>query len=129
MGLGYSFVEVDLPQLGMETRNFVFARPIDSENTSLTIALSIKNIDHPEKIHPVLKLIPKKLLRSIILSATFKGYMNDVKQDFFVWENKKYVTRPSLAKGDGPIGLYRKYVQQFYYPDLVEEYNAHQRPN
>jgi hypothetical protein len=28
--------------------------------------------------------------------------------------HKRYVDRPALASGDGPVGLYRKWVKQFY---------------
>jgi hypothetical protein len=31
-----------------------------------------------------------------------------------IWAHKRYVDRPALAAGDGPIGFYRKWTQQFY---------------
>jgi hypothetical protein len=37
-----------------------------------------------------------------------------VAQDFVIWENKRYVPRPMLARGDGPIPLYRRWAAQFY---------------
>ncbi len=122
MGLGCSFVEVLIPSFGIETRNYVFARPLDGETISLTIAMSVKKIANPSKIHPLLSLVPQKWLNKLILYFTFKGYKNDVYQDFFVWENKKHIPHPALAKGDGPVGLYRRYVRQFYYADVVKEW-------
>ncbi len=35
-------------------------------------------------------------------------------EDVEVWEAKAYVTRPALAKGDGPIMQYRRWCEQFY---------------
>jgi nitrite reductase/ring-hydroxylating ferredoxin subunit len=124
MGLGCSFVEAEVPELGIKTRHFVFACPIDVENTRITIALSMKKLDNPAKIHPLLKLVPYKILQSIILHFAFKNYRKDVMQDFFVWGSKKYIPHPALAKGDGPVGLYRRYVKQFYYPDVVDKFRG-----
>ncbi|HNC99168.1 MAG TPA: Rieske 2Fe-2S domain-containing protein [Myxococcota bacterium] len=35
-------------------------------------------------------------------------------EDIPIWENKAYLERPLLCEGDGPIGLYRSWVRQFY---------------
>lgn len=35
-------------------------------------------------------------------------------QDIPIWENKKYVSPPLLCDGDGPVGVFRKWVKQFY---------------
>lgn len=35
-------------------------------------------------------------------------------QDIPIWENKAFLSRPVLCDGDGPIGLYRRWVTQFY---------------
>ena len=35
-------------------------------------------------------------------------------QDIPIWEHKRYVERPLLVKGDGPIAEYRRWVRQFY---------------
>jgi hypothetical protein len=40
-------------------------------------------------------------------------------EDIPIWENKAYLERPLLCEGDGPIGLYRSWVRQFY-PKEVE---------
>jgi 3-ketosteroid 9alpha-monooxygenase subunit A len=40
------------------------------------------------------------------------GYHEDVT----IWENKRYVARPVLADGDGPIAKLRKWYRQFYEP-------------
>jgi len=50
--------------------------------------------------------------------ALLKAYMDDqsqaIEQDFQIWENKRFRSRPVLCDGDGPIGEYRRWVRQFY---------------
>ena len=42
------------------------------------------------------------------------GLAADARQDFAIWENARYVPRPALAHGDGPIATYRAWAAQFY---------------
>ena len=35
-------------------------------------------------------------------------------QDIPIWENKKYFAQPMLCDGDGPFGVYRKWMRQFF---------------
>ena len=35
-------------------------------------------------------------------------------QDIPIWENKRYLERPLLCDGDGPILELRRYFKQFY---------------
>ena len=114
-GLGYSFVEVDMPQLGMKTRQYVFSAPTENNRVNLKLGMSVKITD-ANKIFPLLGLMPKNLLTKLILPKAFKGYCGDVSQDFKVWENKIYIDPPVLAKGDGPVAQYRMWCRQFY-PD------------
>lgn len=124
-GLGYSFVEVTLPRFGMQTRQYVFPMAIDGEYINLKIGMSIKYIDKPGKINPLLAVLPKKWVTYFALRSAFKGYAHDVSQDFKIWENKVYMDNPALAKGDGPVGRYRKWARQFYYgPEIVSNTNA-----
>jgi nitrite reductase/ring-hydroxylating ferredoxin subunit len=113
-GLGYSFVETYIPKYGIKTRHFVLPTPIEGNFINLKIGMSLKHIDKPSKIHPLLSLIPTKLIEAFILNAAFRGYKHDVSQDFKIWENKIYITPPALAKGDGPVWQYREWAKQFY---------------
>ncbi|AEM84537.1 aromatic ring-hydroxylating oxygenase subunit alpha [Streptomyces violaceusniger] len=38
----------------------------------------------------------------------------DTGADLLMWHHQEHVARPRLAKGDGPIGRYRQWAQQFY---------------
>lgn len=113
-GLGYSFVEAEIPQYGLQYRNFVLATPTEAGKVNLRLGLSMKKVSDKWKVNPALALLPAQLVNAIIQRATFKGYIHDVMQDFAIWENKIYVAPPALAKGDGPVGKYRQWAKQFY---------------
>lgn len=113
-GLGYSFVEAITHNYSIETRHFVLPMPVEDGKIILRIASSLKKVAHPQKINPLLKVLPRFLLNSLLSKSIYYGYVNDVRQDFKIWENKKYILRAPLAVGDGPIGLYRSWAKQFY---------------
>lgn len=53
-------------------------------------------------------------------AAFIKEISRQLEQDIVIWEHKTYIDRPVLCDGDGPIGLFRKWVRQFY-PDYQPE--------
>ncbi|MGB5812734.1 MAG: Rieske 2Fe-2S domain-containing protein [Polyangiales bacterium] len=112
-GLGYSCVEVEVPEFGLRSRHFVFPSAIDHEMLKLNVAVSLRHVAHPEKINPLLRLVPKPALHRMILAASMRGYKADVSQDFEIWEHKIGVERPPLAEGDGPIHAFREWTTQF----------------
>ncbi len=116
-GLGYSLVETGVPRYGLWGRQFIFATPSDGELIDLHIALRVKRLEHPERILPGLDRVPEPVLTKLVQALFMKGFENDINQDFDIWENKGYVTRPAIARADGPIGQYRRYCRQFY-PEL-----------
>lgn len=113
-GLGMAYVEAYVPSYGLKSRHFVYPMPIDGVDVQLRIAVSVHQEFDPGKIHPLLRLVPKRLLMYFILGGYHREYQRDVKDDFKVWQNKVYVHPPALAQGDGPVILYRKWAQQFY---------------
>jgi nitrite reductase/ring-hydroxylating ferredoxin subunit len=113
-GLGYSVVEVYVAEHDLRIRTFVFPTPVQDGQIDLRIALSLRTIASKRALHPLATLAPRKLLEPIIERAAFYAYAADVRQDFDIWTNKTYLVRPGLADGDGPVGLYRKWVRQFY---------------
>ena len=56
-------------------------------------------------------------LISIIRESVFMELRHDVSQDIPFWESKHHIEKPLLAEGDGPIGIYRRWSQQFYRPN------------
>jgi nitrite reductase/ring-hydroxylating ferredoxin subunit len=48
--------------------------------------------------------------------AMAEGVGPGLMQDLAIWEHKRYLERPLLCDGDGPIGRFRKWAEQFYSP-------------
>lgn len=100
-GLGYSLVNVKIHKLPLEARLWVLPSPINKKQITLYLASSIKS----SKIN---------IFSSLFAKALMSNFAHDTQQDFLIWENKKYINPPALAKGDGPIGQYRLWAKQFY---------------
>jgi nitrite reductase/ring-hydroxylating ferredoxin subunit len=113
-GLGYSQVDVVVPKFGVRGRLFVLATPIDGEQITLRIALSLDQNTQPGNFLPLLDLIPRQIINPVIAWSTLAGFKHDVEQDLPIWQHKRYIQPPILAEGDGPIGRYRQWVKQFY---------------
>lgn len=113
-GLGWSFVEVDVPELGVRTRHYVLPTPIDGERTTVRLALAIRRLEAPAKASPFLALLPNVLATRLVGAATWRGFTHDFEQDLPIWAHKRYVHPPALARGDGPVGRYRAWARQFY---------------
>lgn len=109
-GLGYSLVRVKLERYGAEINLLVLSSPIDAENIVLRTAASVKNWGPGFFTH-------------FVREAASIGLNREVGQDAPIWETKRYLDRPMLAEGDGPIGEYRRYCKQFY-PERSEAKTA-----
>jgi len=105
-GLGYSLVNVRVPRLGLEARLWVLSTPIDEERLTLRLAASVRA--------PSRQLPARRFVDAVIRQLVLAGFAYGAQQDFPIWENKRYVERPALAHGDGPIGAYRRWARQFY---------------
>ena len=110
-GLGYSQVDVAIPGQGLQARLLVLATPRDGEMIDLRLGLRLRD---PSERKGALRLLPSVLVRAAATPFILNGFASDANQDFPIWENKAYVSPPRLARGDGPIGLYRKWAGQFY---------------
>ena len=78
------------------------------------LGLSLRRIERPERLHPLALLAPRPLLNQIVARAILAALAHDVRQDIPIWENKRYLERPALAEGDGPVGRFRQWARQFY---------------
>jgi nitrite reductase/ring-hydroxylating ferredoxin subunit len=109
-GLGYSLVEVEIASLGLRTRQLVLATPTEPGRIDLRLGVSV---EEPRGGGPLAALLPR--LRAGA-AARFISilYARDVAHDIRIWEHKRYLPRPALAAGDGPVGLYRRWASQFY---------------
>jgi len=110
-GLGYSMVEVAVQGFEVRARLWVLPTPIDGERIVLYLAASGDGGGRP---HPALRAVPGWLRGRLIGRGLLLALLQDARQDFEIWANKRYVDPPALAEGDGPIGRYRSWAKQFY---------------
>lgn len=113
-GLGYSLVEVSIPVMNLQTRQFVLATPEDEGKLRLNIAVSMQKFSADMRQSGILRLLPRVLLNVMMPRLIMDGFTRDVQQDFEIWEHKTYISPPILAEGDGPVGKYRYWTRQFY---------------
>jgi nitrite reductase/ring-hydroxylating ferredoxin subunit len=113
-GLGYSIVEAHVREHDLLVRTFVLATPSTLGRIDLRIALSLRRVVSKTAVHPLAAIVPRAALESILERFAMRAYEADVRQDFEIWNHKTFLSRPALADGDGPIGVYRKWVRQFY---------------
>ena len=106
-GLGVVVNEVDT--LGVSMRVFSLATPVSERDTIQHLLVSVRKRGRS----PVAKAFwggVEKMSGRFIL----RGLVGQLKQDDPVWVNKKYLRRPAIAEGDGPIHAYRRWASQFY---------------
>ena len=58
---------------------------------------------------------------STVGAAFMREIERQLAQDIPIWENKVYVNPPLICDGDGPIGLFRRWVKQFYADSLLPQ--------
>ena len=109
-GLGYSLVRVTLPRFDAQINLLVLSSPVDTENIILRTSAAVKNWG-------------PRAWTYFVREASSVGLNREVGQDAPVWETKRYLDKPLLAEGDGPIAEYRRYCKQFY-PQQAEAKTA-----
>lgn len=109
-GLGYSFVDVSVPGFGFRTQQFVLTRPVQGGELELTIGIRARL--RKESASGVVQAVQRGIGELLGL-AIMQGYKADVGQDIPIWADKRFLARPALADGDGPIGAYRRWARQF----------------
>jgi nitrite reductase/ring-hydroxylating ferredoxin subunit len=105
-GLGFSQVDTKIHKWNLKVRFFVFSTPTHKNSINLLIGCS-SHLFGP-------RLLPRKLIASLLNRLVAYEYEKEVKQDCHIWESKKYLETPILAKSDALIGKYRSYTKQFY---------------
>jgi phenylpropionate dioxygenase-like ring-hydroxylating dioxygenase large terminal subunit len=122
-GLGYSRVEIEIEKLGLRIRQLVMPTPLDDERVELRSTTQVRHFPEPAGLGRYLQWLPRAAIADLVarrISALIDG---ELRPDFAIWENKRYLASPGLAAGDGPIGRYRRWARQFYAEDsaLAEE--------
>ena len=104
-GLGVSIVEATIPRFDVRTRQLVLATPTSPGRIDLRIGMRIV---HRSPRSATVRAIERAGGKLAIL-----GFAHDVRQDVPIWSRQRYVTRPGVAHGDGPIVPYRRWAEQF----------------
>lgn len=114
LGLGCSIVDVHADRLPLRTRQYVLPTPTRPGHTRLRIGMHLQRPARWRHLSPGLALLPPPVAEALVGHTTLRLYARDVAQDLDVWRHKIYVHPPRLARGDGPIGRYRAWCEQFY---------------
>lgn len=116
-GLGWMYVHTHVPNAGVDACQRIYVTPVDDSTVDIRGIIHVKATDDPTFTEDLERLF-------------FEAYCSDFPKDFPIWENKRYLERPVLAKGDGPIGIYRRWCTQFYpkQPELPQAPSAAAAP-
>ena len=115
-GLGYSLVQVRERSIGMDSRLWVLATPVDGRLVEMVLVGQVREIRRPKRPFVGLGFLPVSLRAPIMNNFLVSGQERDVMQDVEIWARKQHRSRPRLCRSDGEIGVYRRYCAQFY-PD------------
>lgn len=108
-GLGYIWVSATIPQLRAAALFQAMATPIDPTRVALRFSVSVR-AGGAQRTPSARTLLLSRALTVGLAPA----FWHDLSLDFPIWENKAYVARPRLAKGDGPMPAFRSWAEQFY---------------
>ena len=100
--------------IGMATRLWVLATPVDGTVIELVLVAQVRDMRKPKRLFADLGFLPVKLRTRIIRKILISMQKRDVLQDIEIWRRKKYRPHPRLCRSDGAIGRYRRYCRQFY---------------
>ncbi len=118
-GLGYSLVEVRERSIGMDTRLWTLATPVDGTHIDLTLVSQIRQIAKPQRRFVGMAFLPTALRTHLMNWFALSQEWLGVRQDRVIWTRKRYRPRPRLCRADGEIMTYRAFCAQFY-PELGE---------
>lgn len=113
-GLGYSIVDVREHTIGMDTRLWVLATPVDGTLIELVLVSQLRQLRKPRRAITGLRFLPVGLRTRTMNRILMSMQERDVLQDVVIWQQKSYRRRPRLCRSDGAIGKYRRYCRQFY---------------
>jgi nitrite reductase/ring-hydroxylating ferredoxin subunit len=105
-GLGLIWVLAKIPRFGGEALFQAWPTPIDPCRIELRFAMSLRILTG--------RGAAGRTVSRLLTSALAGAFWSDLTKDFPIWENKRFVARPRLAKGDGPIIPFRRWARQFY---------------
>jgi nitrite reductase/ring-hydroxylating ferredoxin subunit len=114
---------IEIPALGVETYQearfsglgFGYGKASGLGETRYVASPTPIDEDH---IHLQWSILPARTTPTdpdgTISIAMAEGVGVGLEEDLAIWEHKRYLERPLLCDGDGPIGRFRKWTRQFY---------------
>jgi len=86
----------------VDTLLVICGAPIDDEFHETTIRFSVRKGEAGEEA--------ARRVGTAFIAEVTRQYTQDIP----IWENKRFLEKPLLCDGDGPIGIIRQYYAQFY---------------
>lgn len=112
-GLGMSISDTRIPVFGLRLRQLYFATATAPEQVELLVGVTVQESAFP--LGQSLLATPlRKAAARLAAHGMLAALKKEVHKDINIWQHKQFLSQPALAEGDGPIGLYRKWVRQFY---------------
>lgn len=112
-GLGIVVVESHVPAFDFFSRTFVMSSLIGDGTLDVRVVSQCRDVDRAVN-HVPLGFLPWSLRQKLLLTAYHKAMIFDFRRDLAYWAHKRYLPRPGLVHGDGPIVPFRKWARQFY---------------
>jgi len=110
-GLGFSRLETDIAG-GRGVLVLGLATPVGEREMVVHLGVTLRR--HSDSaIRKALWSCVDAVVGPLVLFEMVRQY----KQDTRVWNRKKYLRRPAIAAGDGPIPAFRQWASQFYPED------------
>lgn len=104
-GLGYAHSLNTAEAVGLRYRVLLLTTPTTADSIDFTVATTVERPAEGDAIAGV----PVDEVADFM----HRGAVGGVHQDVPIWEGLRYVERPRLVKGDGPIPRFRHWAAQF----------------
>jgi hypothetical protein len=85
----------------VDTLTVTSVTPVDGEHVDVRFSFSVKRLGDADTTRGV-------------GAALITDIEKQMSEDIPIWENKAFLSKPTLCDGDGPIALFRRWAQQFY---------------
>lgn len=105
-GLGYARSVNTAEEVGLRYRVLLLPTPTTAGRLDFTIATSVQRPEAGGRIGGM----PVEEVAELM----HRGAVGGVLQDQPIWEGLRYVERPRLVKGDGPIPRFRRWASRFH---------------
>lgn len=115
-GVGLASVQTITPKLGVEARFVVSSASLDAARVVLRATTMLRSQRHNERLGRLGAALPMRLVDAIVARTIQVSFAADIEQDLPIWRHKRFLERPALVDGDGPVGRYRTWAKQFYKP-------------